>query len=342
MLARWTCVFLLLALPCSVARCQEQPSSGLGVSTGPRIPQNPNPSTQEAGILTPVGQAIFAQQCSRCHGDKGEGSANAPSLQVTHDPGTVTTALQVGPGGMPSFAGKYSLEEMKSVADYVTQVIAVRSLDESDPQLFQQYGKAVFDMRCAKCHGDAGQGVSGVINIGGPNIQAEHDAAGVMTAMEVGPSHMPQFAYVLSVPEMRAVANYVTRKIAVIPLGGGDIVEGGKLFRQNCAPCHHTTVRGGALVFTGINAPALSGKSPAILAGAIRWGPGPMPSFPPSVFDDHQLNSIVKYVEFVQQPPSAGGSPLDWYGPVAEGFAAWMIMFGIIGIAVWIEWGGKG
>jgi ubiquinol-cytochrome c reductase cytochrome c subunit len=205
----------------------------------------------------------------------------------------------------------------------------------ADPQ-------AIFKQRCAKCHGERGEGVSGVVGIAGPNIQAEHNPGVVIMALEVGPSHMPSFAQLLTIDQMRALADYVTQKLAVIPLTGGDIGEGGRLFRRYCAPCHSSAARGGALVFTGSNAPDLSTKSAALIAGAIRWGPGPMPSFPPSVFNDQQLNSIVKYVEFVQQPPAPGGSPMGWYGTVAEGFAGWMIVFGLLGITMWIEWGGKG
>ena len=203
-------------------------------------------------------------------------------------------------------------------------------------------GQAIFLERCAKCHGDKGEGVSGVIGIGGPNIQAVHNPGEAITAMEEGPSHMPSFAFLLSLPEMRAVADYVAQDIAVIPLGEGDLSEGGKLFRVYCAPCHQAAVRGGALTFAGTNAPSLTGKSAAIIAGAIRWGPGPMPPFPPAVLNDQQLNSIVKYVESIQQPPNPGGRPLHWFGPVAEGVAVWIGLFGLLGITVWIEWGGKG
>jgi ubiquinol-cytochrome c reductase cytochrome c subunit len=153
---------------------------------------------------------------------------------------------------------------------------------------------------------------------------------------------MPSFVYVLSVPEMRAVSDYVAQQLAVIPLAGGNLSEGGKLFRVYCATCHRTAVRGGALAFTGLNAPALTDKSAAIIAGTIRWGPGPMPAFPASVLTNKQLNSIVDYVKFVQHPPSPGGSPLNWYGPVAEGFAAWVIVFAIVVMTGWIERGGKG
>ncbi len=203
-------------------------------------------------------------------------------------------------------------------------------------------GAAIFSERCAKCHGDAGQGISSLITIAGPNIQAVHEPGEVMTAMEVGPSHMPRFAGLLTVDEMHAVADYVTRQLAVIPLGKGDLVEGGKLFRRNCAPCHRTAVRGGVLADTGINAPSLVDKSPALIAGAIRCGPGAMPEFPPSEISQEQLDSIVQYVRFVQHPPSPGGNPLNWYGPVAEGFVAWVILFATIGVVTWIEKGADG
>lgn len=181
-----------------------------------------------------------------------------------------------------------------------------------------------------------------MVSIAGPNLQAEHNPGKVMMAVEVGPSHMPAFSRILSVPDIRSVAKYVTQKIATIPLGGGNRRKGGVLFRIYCAACHRTAVRGGALAFTGVNAPDLSRKSAAIVAGAIRWGPGPMPSFPASVLNDHQVASIVDYVKYVQHPPAPGGTPMNWYGPVAEGFAAWVALFIIIAAAMWIERGGKG
>jgi quinol---cytochrome-c reductase cytochrome c subunit len=203
-------------------------------------------------------------------------------------------------------------------------------------------GQALFLQRCAKCHGEKGEGISAVINVLGPSLQAEHDRGIVMAAMEVGPGHMPTFVYALSVPEMRAVADYVTQQIGVIPLTGGNLSEGGELFRANCAPCHRTAGRGGALAFTGVNAPALTDKSAAIIAGAIRWGPGPMPAFPASVLNDRQLASVVQYVKFVQHPPNPGGNPTGYFGPVAEGLAGWIAVFLLIGAAMWIERGGTG
>lgn len=224
----------------------------------------------------------------------------------------------------------------------LTAVGAQRARGQQTATASPPDGKAIFQQRCATCHGPMGEGLSGVVSIAGPSLQAEHDYGYVMTAIETGPSHMPAFAYVLSVPQIRSVADYVTQSIAVIPLSGGNLSEGGKLFRMYCAACHRTAVRGGALAYTGVNAPALTDKSAALIAGAIRWGPGPMPAFPATVISDQQLDSIVDYVTFAQHPPSPGGEPMRFIGPVAEGFMGFMAVFLLIAFCMWIERGGKG
>jgi len=203
-------------------------------------------------------------------------------------------------------------------------------------------GSEVFAKQCSTCHGELGQGKAAAVTILGPSLQAEHDLGQVMSAVESGPSHMPAFSRVLSAEEIREVSRYVTSQIAVIPMSGGDIGEGGKLFRMYCATCHRTAVRGGAMAFTGRNAPDLANKSGALIAGAIRWGPGTMPSFPESVLNDQQLDSIVEYVKFVQHPPNPGGNPLKYFGPVSEGCVGAAGLLALIGIAGWIERGGKG
>lgn len=203
-------------------------------------------------------------------------------------------------------------------------------------------GATIFAQRCAHCHGDRGQGIAAAITIAGPSLHAEHDLGKVMTAVESGPSHMPAFSRILAAEQIRAVSQYVTSDLAVTPLMHGDIGEGGKLFRMYCATCHRTAVRGGVLAFAGRNAPDLKDKSNALIAGAIRWGPGTMPAFPPSVLSDEQLGSTVDYVHFVQHPPNPGGEPLKQMGPVAEGGVAALVMLLVIGVAGWIERGGRG
>lgn len=46
-------------------------------------------------------------------------------------------------------------------------------------------GEAIFLQRCAKCHGEKAEGVSAVITVAGPSLQAEHNPGEVMAAMEI-------------------------------------------------------------------------------------------------------------------------------------------------------------
>lgn len=205
-----------------------------------------------------------------------------------------------------------------------------------------QPGAALFAQHCATCHGDQGEGRSAQVSMAGPNLQAEHDLTQVEQMVRHGRNIMPSFERVLTPPEIDSVAYYVTTQIATIPLSGGDIPEGGELYRTYCAGCHRTAVRGGALAFVGTNAPDLADKSLAIVAGAIRWGPGPMPSFPETMLNDQQLASIVDYVGAVQHPPHPGGHTMHWFGPTAEGLAAAICVLLLGALTMWIEKGGKG
>jgi ubiquinol-cytochrome c reductase cytochrome c subunit len=203
-------------------------------------------------------------------------------------------------------------------------------------------GEQIFSQQCARCHGIHGEGKTGNAAVAGPSLRAEHNHGQVMTAIEVGPSPMPSFVHVLSVAEIRDVSHYVADRIAVIPLDNGDLATGGVLYRSYCASCHRTAGRGGTLAYVGTNAPSIVDMSAARIAGAIRWGPGPMPSFSASLLDDAQVASVVDYVRGLQNLPTAGGISLWWYGPVPEGFVAWCTIAGLIIVTSWIEKGGRG
>lgn len=231
------------------------------------------------------------------------------------------------------------------VAACVLAAIPADSAPGPDPQQTASpspNGTQIFMQQCAKCHGDHGEGVSALVTIAGPSLKAEHNPGRVMMAVELGPQHMPQFAYILSVEQIHAVSDFVAGKLAVIPTQGGNLSRGGELFQVYCASCHRAAVRGGALAYCGTNAPSLTSKSAALIAGAIRWGPGPMPAFPSSVLSDQDVASVVDYIRYAQRPTSPGGARLNWYGPVAEGFAAWVGVLALVFFTVWIERGGKG
>ena len=103
----------------------------------------------------------------------------------------------------------------------------------------------------------------------------------------------------------------------------GDVSEGMRLFRENCAGCHQIVAEGGYV--TNAVPPALGAATATQVAEAVRIGPYVMPAFSEKQISDAQLNSIVRYVEFAQHPPNYGGWALGNIGPIPEGLVSWFI-----------------
>ena len=71
-----------------------------------------------------AGKELFTQNCSTCHtlaaaGASGKVGPNLDALQP--GPDTVTAQVTNGGGGMPAFANKLSEEQIKQIADYVSE-----------------------------------------------------------------------------------------------------------------------------------------------------------------------------------------------------------------------------
>ena len=111
-------------------------------------------------------------------------------------------------------------------------------------------------------------------------------------------------------------------------LEGGDLAEGGALFRLQCAACHAWAGDGGALL--DVDAPSLRASTPNQVAEAIRVGPGQMPAFGVAALTDEQVSSVVAYVRFLDDVPNRGGRPLWRLGPVAEGGVALIALVGLL------------
>ena len=59
-------------------------------------------------------------------------------------------------------------------------------------------------------------------------------------------------------------------------------------------------------------------------------GPGTMPVFGNETFSDEEIDSIVRYTVYLQQPDNRGGAPVGGVGPVAEGAIAWTLGIGLL------------
>jgi quinol---cytochrome-c reductase cytochrome c subunit len=198
-------------------------------------------------------------------------------------------------------------------------------------------GADIFAAQCSRCHGASGEGAEE-----GPSLHAipagDDSIAGVAEIVQSGPDGMPAFADQLTPSEIDAVAAYVVSQFGT----PGQLGPGGELYRVNCAGCHGVTARGGALIYSDVNALSLADVSPAEVVAVVRDGLGTMPAFNETSLSDQSLASIADYVALLEQPPSPGGLALTPTGPVTEGAVALIGLVVILLGAAWVTKGGRG
>ena len=104
----------------------------------------------------------------------------------------------------------------------------------------------------------------------------------------------------------------------------GDLALGLHEFTLNCAGCHQIVGRGGLTI--GAVVPSLQDASARQVAEAVRMGPYLMPHFDSSQLDQHQLDSLARYVLWTRSPSDEGGWGIYNLGPIPEGIVAWFLL----------------
>lgn len=197
-------------------------------------------------------------------------------------------------------------------------------------------GQELYGERCSSCHGLLGQGTDQ-----GPSLAGAGPAA-VDFMLSTGrmPLADPRQPMLRQSPrftrrEIDALLAYIASlgsggpSIPSVDLTQGNLVRGRQLFMENCAACHGADGQGAA-VNLGEVAPSLHIATPTEIAEAVRTGPGPMPRFGEKVFDQSDLDSLVRYVYALRNIPDPGGAGLGHEGPVIEGFVAWLVGLGLM------------
>jgi quinol---cytochrome-c reductase cytochrome c subunit len=197
-------------------------------------------------------------------------------------------------------------------------------------------GKNTYEERCSTCHGPTAGGTSQGPPIAGlgPAYWNFMMSTGRMPLDQPGVQAQRR-PPVLTPSQIRAVTAYLETippgdgvPIPVVDTGEGSLSLGESTFQANCAPCHGTLGRGGAV--GPQDAPPVVHATSTQVAEAIRIGPGTMPVFDESTIDQHTLNSLVAYVEYLRKPDDRGGSGLGGVGPLVEGFVALVGGLGLI------------
>jgi ubiquinol-cytochrome c reductase cytochrome c subunit len=198
---------------------------------------------QPPAALIPVGEALFAQNCSSCHGNEAQGSAIAPNLRGV---GPATVDFWVSTGRMPAVNTNQVEAERKPPRLTPTQALAVaawvNSLDPAVP--FVPYpnlthadvsvGADLFSLDCAACHTITGSGDALAYGTNAPSLNNKDlTPQQVAEAIRTGPANMPRFTGNLTDAQVRDLVAYVTQEIqhpsdrGGFGLGGvGPVTEG--------------------------------------------------------------------------------------------------------------------
>ncbi|MFL5822881.1 MAG: c-type cytochrome [Solirubrobacteraceae bacterium] len=204
----------------------------------------------------------------------------------------------------------------------------------SSPALVAQ-GKQLFNQACSSCHGLNLRGIAGrgpaLLGVGPGPVDFFLSTGGMPLPDPGQQPDIPQKP-AFSRPQINALIAYVAS------FGGppaptanparGDPGTGYHQFTLNCAGCHQVMARGGMFVAAWV--PNLLHVNAQQLAEAVRMGPFLMPRFDSHQIDQHQLDSLARYVVYAQHPADLGGWGIYNIGPIPEGMVAWFLGLGAL------------
>jgi ubiquinol-cytochrome c reductase cytochrome c subunit len=207
-------------------------------------------------------------------------------------------------------------------------------------------GQSIFNKNCSSCHGQFGQGVTGVapslIGVGAAAVDFQV-STGRMPAKEPGAEN-PRKPVQLNPQQTSQVVAYIAS------LGGGPAIPtasqvsqtganpgfGQQLFVADCAQCHSFVGAGGSLTY-GKYAPPLTASTPRQIYEAMLTGPEAMPVFNNTTITPQQKRDVIAYVVQTRNEPNPGGFSLGRVGPVTEGLVAFLgLLLFMVFSAMWL------
>jgi ubiquinol-cytochrome c reductase cytochrome c subunit len=198
----------------------------------------------------------------------------------------------------------------------------------SSPALKAQ-GAQLYQEDCASCHGVALRGIPGVApSLVGVGAGPVHFYLSTGRMPLASPREQPQRnAPLYNARQIDALVDYVASfggpPAPTADPSKGNLAVGLHAFTLSCAGCHQIVARGGLTL--GAVAPSLQGSTPQQIAEAVRMGPYVMPRFSPTQINQHQLDSLTRYILWTREPDNAGGWGIYNIGPIPEGIVAWFL-----------------
>jgi len=216
--------------PTAAAKSNARSAKGTVVKSSPRVPP-----------MLSIGQTLYDENCSSCHGLGAAGSSLGPSLLGR---GAATVDLWVSSGWMPLAVptaqpsrgpNRFSRAQTIAIANYVAGLrpggFSIPSVDITGASVAA--GQNLFSENCAGCHTITGSGdaLSGQLNA--PSLHGLNPTM-ITEAIITAPGNMPRFyPGALTAAQVRDVVAYVSKdighpdNIGGIGLGGnGPVAEG--------------------------------------------------------------------------------------------------------------------
>ena len=222
--------------------------------------------TAAQGTSTEVGQNLFAQYCSGCHGEFGEGGPNptrpgdviapissAEYLQ-TRDDITLRSIISQGQPnfGMSPFGSAYGGPLDDEQVDAIVAFLRAWQANppvELPPEIPQTTiaitGGELFGELCAQCHGEQGQGGIGPA-LSNPTFQSDNTDQQIFDTINLGHPATPMIAWgeVLTSDQIESLVGFIrgleksddsTPGSAPAPSFQNDVEP---IFQSHCASCH--------------------------------------------------------------------------------------------------------
>jgi len=240
--------------------------------------------------------------------------------------GLVVLVLTLG-----MFGGAYAAFAPASQADEAPSSIAVRE------------GQKLYNGGCVSCHGRNAQGVPdrgpSLIGVGAASVDFQVSTGRMPAArQEAQAERKPPMYNKEQTDQLAAFVDSLGGgpKVPEGNLRDGDLAQGGRLFRVNCASCHGMAGVGGALS-SGKFAPALDEATDEQIYAAMLTGPQNMPVFGENQLTPDEKKAIVNYVQTLKAEKDPGGMGLGRTGPVPEGLVIFVVGIVVLLFAtIWI------
>lgn len=198
-----------------------------------------------------------------------------------------------------------------------------------DSPALRAEGFNLYQQSCSSCHGMSAEGIPGVapsLRAVGPGPVDFYLSTGRMPLEQ--PREEPiRSSPAFTRPEIDALIAFVSSfggpAAPTANPSAGNLALGFHEFTLNCAGCHQIVARGGITVNAQV--PDLQQATAQQIAEAVRMGPYLMPHFDSEQIDQHDLDSIARYILWSHHPTDLGGWGIYNIGPIPEGIVAWFI-----------------